>query len=92
MEIRFTREAKEQLRGIKMYIEVDSPQYAGIYLKRLTNRIKYLKEYPSIGRVVPEFGLKQIREIIHSPYRIIYRICDDRIEILTIIHSKMDIN
>jgi plasmid stabilization system protein ParE len=31
-----------------------------------------LCENPDIGRVVPEFGVEKIRELIHPPYRIVY--------------------
>ena len=46
-----------------------------------------IPEFPLIGRVVPEFGLADIRERILSPYRMVYRVKDDVIEILAIHHS-----
>ncbi|MDP2506444.1 MULTISPECIES: type II toxin-antitoxin system RelE/ParE family toxin [unclassified Oceanobacter] len=28
--------------------------------------------HPDAGRIVPEFGLNHIRELIHSPFRVVY--------------------
>lgn len=35
--------------------------------------IQVLSKHPDIGRVVPEFGLEHIREIIHKPFRVVYQ-------------------
>lgn len=41
-----------------------------------------------IGRVVPEFGTEEIRELIYGRYRIVYKIVDKKdIDIVTIHHS-----
>jgi plasmid stabilization system protein ParE len=42
------------------------------------------------GRIVPEFNMPQIREVMEGPYRIIYHIGADRIEVLTVLHSSQD--
>ena len=34
--------------------------------------IETLSKHPDIGRVVPEFDDELIRELIHSPFRIVY--------------------
>lgn len=38
------------------------------------------------GRSVPEYEADDIREIIENPYRIIYRIKSDQIDVLAVIH------
>jgi toxin ParE1/3/4 len=41
------------------------------------------------GKMVPEFLLPELRELIEGNYRIIYRIVsEERIDILTIHHSS----
>ena len=42
---------------------------------------------PLAGRMVPERELPQIRERIVGPYRMIYRITSDGVEILMIHHG-----
>jgi len=54
----------------------------------LVERLELLKELPEQGRLVPEWGAPGIREVIHSPYRIIYEVYPDRVEILTLSHER----
>jgi plasmid stabilization system protein ParE len=35
--------------------------------------IRSLATHPDIGRIVPEFGQPFLRELIHPPFRIVYR-------------------
>ena len=46
-----------------------------------------LSQFPRLGRVVPEFGRSQLREVFVNRYRVIYRLADDQVEILTIHHG-----
>jgi toxin ParE1/3/4 len=41
---------------------------------RVTRRSQQIGSFPLSGRVVPEFGVGQIREVCEGPYRIIYHI------------------
>jgi plasmid stabilization system protein ParE len=52
-----------------------------------------LDGFPFLGRVVPEFKIKSIREIIHRPYRIVYRVGEEQelIEILRVWHAARGI-
>jgi len=43
-----------------------------------------------MGRVVPEIGDVNIRELFLYSYRLIYELSSDKIEILAIIHGKQD--
>ena len=37
------------------------------------HRVETLVDHPDIGRVVPEFGQSFLRELIHPPFRVVYR-------------------
>jgi len=39
------------------------------------------------GRKVPEYESDEIREVIEKPYRIIYRIKPDQIDVLAVVHG-----
>lgn len=66
--------AKRDLRGIQRYISIDSSLAALRFGQLLFKKQKMLELHPEIGRVVPEFGNRIIREIIVGNYRIIYRV------------------
>ena len=50
-----------------------------------------IAEFPLSGHVVPEFEHKQIREVFEGPYRIIYYIKADRIDVLAVIHATQEL-
>jgi plasmid stabilization system protein ParE len=50
--------------------------------------MEQLRSSPEIGRIVPEIRNNQFRELIYGNYRIICRIEQKRISILTIRHDN----
>lgn len=72
MNVHWTDTAQGQLDAIYQYISQNSPEYAKRMVDRLTRRSQQIGEFPQSGRVVPEYQLEQIREVIEVPYRIIY--------------------
>ena len=53
-------------------------------LHEVIAQVERLADYPESGRVVPEFGLTQLREVIHPPFRIVYRVDDDRVRVVRV--------
>ena len=49
-----------------------------------------MNKFADRGRVVPELRDRSIREIFVYSYRLVYRIEDDRISILALIHGRRD--
>lgn len=73
MEIFISDSAVNDLEGINQYYEEED--VAGIgsqFVASIINHVHTLQDNPDIGRIVPEFGETKIREIIHSPFRIVY--------------------
>ena len=87
MKVFWTETAQKHLDSIYNYIAQNSPGYGLHMVDRLTRRSQQISQYPLSGRVVPEYETKQIREIIEGPYRIIYYINADQIEILAVLHG-----
>ena len=46
-----------------------------------------LRRFPESGRVVPELGREEIRELLVGSYRVIYRRSKNRIEIAMVRHQ-----
>lgn len=55
---------------------------------KITLRSQQIAEQPLSGRKVPEYASDEIRELIEKPYRIIYRIKEDQIDVLAVIHGS----
>ena len=64
------------------------PETGERILAEIIARIERHSEFPENGRVVPEFGIVTLREIIFPPFRIVYRIDKSRIGIVRIIRSE----
>ncbi|TAK64764.1 MAG: type II toxin-antitoxin system RelE/ParE family toxin [Bacteroidetes bacterium] len=88
MTVHWTNTANAHLVAIYEYIAKDSPRYALRMVDKLTARSKQIAQFPYSGRIVPEYELNEVREIIEYPYRIIYRIKQEQIDVLAVIHGS----
>ena len=79
MKVVWAAEALEWLAEIEAFIARDSLQRAKQFVARLIQRGKSLAHSPMRGRIVPE-----VREIFLKSYRIVYRLHQSRIEIVTL--------
>jgi plasmid stabilization system protein ParE len=70
------------------YIAPDRPRTAAVWLEILLERVSQLDRFEEHGRVVSEIGIPAYREILHAPYRIIYRVDASRVVILTLRHVR----
>lgn len=87
MRLVWTRPALADVLHIRDYIAADSPRYARVVAERIVASVDRLSTFPLSGRVVPELADPKLREVIDAPYRIVYRVRDDVLEILTVVHS-----
>lgn len=87
MRVLWTDNAIDHLANIYEYIASNSPTYARHMIDRITRRTEQIAEHSLSGRRVPEYDAEDIRELIEKPYRIIYRIKPDQIDIIAVIHG-----
>jgi len=87
MRVHWTDNALKHLLDIYEYISQNSSFYAQRMVDRLTIRSEQIGNFPMSGRKVPEYFAKDIRELIEKPYRIIYRIKPDQIDVLAVVHG-----
>ena len=87
MRVHWTNNAIDHLVNIYEYISLNSPTYAKRIVDRITRRTVQIGDQPLSGRKVPEYIANDIRELIEKPYRIIYRIKHDQIDVLAVIHG-----
>lgn len=92
IRIYWTQQAQGDLRAIRSHIARDAPATASTYVRRLRKSVGRLREFPFSGQTVPEFGRDEIREILQGNYRLIYRVANGRIDILTVFHSAQILN
>lgn len=66
------------------YIEQGVPEVGDRLITDIFNRVERLVDNPEIGRVVPEFDQPFLRELIHPPFRIVYRRDPERLQVVRI--------
>jgi plasmid stabilization system protein ParE len=87
MKIIWSPLAIDRVSEIADYIAKDKPYAAKNWINNIFLKVKSLKLSPEMGRVVPEVNNIQFREIIFGKYRVIYRLENNQISILTVRHG-----
>ncbi|MCP1309580.1 type II toxin-antitoxin system RelE/ParE family toxin [Paenibacillus tyrfis] len=88
----WTKTATNDLERAVEYIHQDSPGYALSFLYDAMERAKTLSLFPNRGRIVPEINNPNVREIFLHRYRMIYKIEEDQVIILSFIHGATNWN
>lgn len=87
MSVAWAETAADQLRAVRDYLSRSSPAYAQALVNRIIARTEALDGQPRFGAEVPEYGDESIREVFEHPYRIIYRVTGDDVQVVAVIHS-----
>jgi len=73
MELRLAQSALKDLQSIQDYYkEQGVPHIGDDFVAAILKHGEMLKIHPDAGRIVPEFNLETIRELIHAPFRVVY--------------------
>ena len=87
-ELTWTDQAIDDLDSACEYIARQAPRSADMVARRITAAVARLIDFPRSGRIVPEVGRDDVRELIVVSYRIIYRLNPDLVEIVAIHHGS----
>ncbi len=85
--IRWTAQAADQFEAAVQYIRQDNPTVGRTLAQAILSRIDGLANAPSVGR---PGEIKGTRELVVSPYVIVYRHTDEIVEVLFIWHGAQD--
>jgi toxin ParE1/3/4 len=81
---RWTDRAKRDLAEIGDYIAQDNPVAAERWVESLLDPAKRAATLPLSGRRVPEIGRDEVRELLLRKYRLVYRVLDKTVDVLTV--------
>jgi len=90
----WTKSAEDDLLKIIEHIKADSPENAKTVFAKIKRHAASSNFFPLKGRVVPELqqeGITLYREVVVAPWRIIYKVGDDTVYIMTIIDSRQNV-
>jgi len=89
MQVVITQKAREDLIGIGDYIAKDNMAAAAGFVLKLKNRCESIALAPQGYRSRPEFG-PDMRSVVMQSYIIFYKLAEDRIRIMRIVHGSQD--
>ncbi len=91
-EVRWSLTASSDLQQIEDFIARDSVLHAISFIDRLVESAGKLQKSPQIGRVVPEFGRSDLREVLFRGYRLVYLLKKDgTVTILRVVHGARNL-
>lgn len=88
MEVEWSPLSIQRVLELADYIVLDKPDVATQWASDIFDSTEKLKEYPKLGRIVPEIKDEDFRELIEGNYRIVYWLGNSKISILTVCHGK----
>jgi len=87
--ITFAASAVNDLEEIReWYAEQQVPDVGKRLLEEIVSQVERLTDFPETGRIVPEFRVAHLREIIYPPFRIVYRLGENRVRIVRVWRSE----
>ncbi len=87
--ITFAASAVRDLEEIRAwYADQQVPDVGERLLGEVVAQVEQLAGFPESGRIVPEFGVAHLKEIIHPPFRIVYRLEKNRVRIVRVWRSE----
>lgn len=89
ISIGFAESALRDLEEVQAwYAEQGVPDVGTRLVEEVFQRVQVLSDHPEVGRVVPEFEQPYLRELIHPPFRIVYRRDPQRVRIVRVWRSE----
>jgi len=92
--VEWAQPASKDLENIIDYISEDNVDTAVAVFEKIKSTCRTLNRFPDRGRIVPElkaYGILSYRELIISPWRVIYRTSDQKVFVLAVIDSRRSI-
>lgn len=87
MRLVWSERSVKDLSAIGDYIARDNPSAARAHVRKLAQAARRAGRYPRSGRIVPEVGDSSLREFILGNYRIVYRIEEQCVLVVTVFEA-----
>jgi len=89
VKVRLTVRAQDRLEAIHDFFARQDSASADRLVARLHARIAALAAFPRRGRLVPELPGGDLREVVEFNFRIVYRVNENQVEVLTVFDGRL---
>ncbi|OGR93054.1 MAG: hypothetical protein A2992_04805 [Elusimicrobia bacterium RIFCSPLOWO2_01_FULL_59_12] len=91
VKVIWTQTAWKDLDAVAEYIAKDSRYYSVLFVQQAREASRSLAYFARRGRVVPELGDRNMRELLVMNYRMVYRVAKKEVSIIALIHGSRDL-
>ena len=89
LRVTFAESAVRDLEQTReWYASQDVPEVGARLVAAVIEQVEQLAEFPDSGRIVPEFNAPWLRELIRPPFRIVYRVDNERVRVVRVWRSE----
>ena len=82
--------ARSDLRLAISHIQADSPSAARSFGSATIQASRSLSTLSERGRVVPELGQEEVRELLLGRYRLVYEVFPEKVAVVRLVHASRD--
>ena len=87
--IAFAESAVKDIEAIRAWYTGQNVASVGErVIREIISSVERLALFPESGRIVPEFQIPNLREVIHPPFRIVYRLEENKVRIVRVWRSE----
>ena len=86
MQIKWTKRASKNLDKVLLHIAQDNKNASKNFLVETLKKVGFLEEFPLLGRAGVVADTREL--VIHENYIVYYRIRDEQVQILRLLHVK----
>ena len=86
----WAKRARSDLRLTVDHLRQDSPEAARTFGRAMVQAAASLSTLSMRGRVVPELGNPDVRELLLGRYRLVYEVFPTQVAVVRIIHASRD--
>jgi toxin ParE1/3/4 len=90
VKVVFAPSAKLDLRDIAAWISRDNPGRAATFVEDIVDRCHTLADMPRRYPLVPRYEQHGIRRMPFGEYLVFYRVTDDAVQIVHVLHGARD--
>lgn len=89
VSVTFAESAVRDLEEIQTWYEGELvPEVGRRVVSEIFERVEAVRDNPDMGRIVPEFGQKYLRELIHPPFRIVSKCEAKKVRVVRVWRSE----
>jgi len=93
-DVIMAKSAEDDLNDIINFIAQNKPRTAVVIMDKIHAKVKTLDRFPYRGSYVPELlarNIKDYRQLTEDPWKIIYKINENVVNVLVIIDSRRNL-